>query len=241
MRARPAGRSRKKETAQSASFDLILLAAGAGSRFGAPDKLFRPVGGKSLLLHALEFWSTLPQISTIVIAIPPTGMRDRRLRDLLKAGNERALLVEGGLTRQQSVFNALNKVTSSNVVIHDGARPTLYREDVTALIKALTEYEAVTLGTPVINTLVRVSGRTPPEGISRTGIWQVYTPQGFRTQVIREAHEWARETGAQFTDDFTLACMVTDKAHIVETHKFYLKMTYPEDEKIWRALAILPE
>jgi 2-C-methyl-D-erythritol 4-phosphate cytidylyltransferase len=151
--------------------------------------------------------------------------------------DKKVSVVRGGATRQESVFNALKGVATEIVVIHDGARPTLHPDDVAALLSALGDREAVTLGTPARDTLVRAPSGVFTEVVPRDSVWQIFTPQGFRAATIRDAHEWARAYGAAFTDDFTLACLFTNKSRIIETRRFYLKVTYPEDEEVWRKFA----
>jgi 2-C-methyl-D-erythritol 4-phosphate cytidylyltransferase len=236
LRVRPAGKSSPQEPVPIATFDLLLLGAGSGSRFGSPDKLFRPIGPASLLNHCVMFWARFPQISNLIITLPP----GRRLQKdtIVPQGDhgKNLILVRGGATRQESVYNALKKTTAWNVVIQDVARPTLYEDDVESLFRAMETCEAATLGTPARDTLIRAPDGVFAEILPRNSAWQVFTPQAFRTAVIREAHQWARKHRALFTDDFTLACLFTRQSRIIETHHLYLKVTYPEDEMIWRNL-----
>ncbi|MHA2621174.1 MAG: IspD/TarI family cytidylyltransferase [bacterium JZ-2024 1] len=236
MRARADRRPSHRDPAPPVKADAVLLAAGSGSRFGSPRKLIRAGRGPSVLAACLKFWDCVPSVSTIVVTLPRDRQREKTIREHLSGLNKKVLAVYGGETRQASVYSALSRVRASYVLIHDVARPTLYAEDVDSLIQALRNYDAVSLGCPARDTLVHAPGGIFSEIIPRDSVWALFTPQGFRSEVLRKAHQWAQSTDAQFTDDFTLASLFTSRTYIVETHKFYLKVTYPEDRPIWEKL-----
>lgn len=58
----------------------IVLAGGRSERFGRADKLFVPLRGKPLVLHAIEAARAAPAVRVVVVA----GRGEGRLRDLLR-------------------------------------------------------------------------------------------------------------------------------------------------------------
>src|SRR5262245_25021971 len=103
----------------------IVVAAGKGERFGAPDKVFLPVGGRPLLAHVLSALEQATSVRDVVLVI---GEHTRAtLVDLVAEGGWTKVrsLVSGGQRRQDSVAAGLATLAPDVeiVVIHDGARP----------------------------------------------------------------------------------------------------------------------
>src|SRR3989442_8428904 len=107
-----------------ASVYALVVAAGQGSRFGGPlPKQYLPLGGATVLRHAVAALAGHHRISDVLVAIRP---EDRALFDRAVAGLRVLPAVAGGLTRQDSVRLGLEALTAyrpDRVLIHDGARP----------------------------------------------------------------------------------------------------------------------
>jgi 2-C-methyl-D-erythritol 4-phosphate cytidylyltransferase len=63
----------------------------------------------------------------------------------------------------------------------------------------------------------------------RETLWQAQTPQAFRYDIIRNAHEQAAEEGFLGTDDSSLVERLGGKVHIVMGDYRNIKITTPED------------
>ncbi|MGH2695042.1 MAG: IspD/TarI family cytidylyltransferase, partial [Actinomycetota bacterium] len=63
------------------------------------------------------------------------------------------------------------------------------------------------------------------------------TPQAFRTQVLRAAHERAESEGHLATDDAELVERYGGTIAIVEGSRANLKITFPEDLQLAEAIA----
>ena len=59
--------------------------------------------------------------------------------------DQRITLVQGGSTRQESVYHGLVKVKNSYVMIHDGARPFLNQDLLDSIKNTLTTEDACLL------------------------------------------------------------------------------------------------
>src|ERR1700757_2269883 len=102
----------------------LVVAAGRGSRFGGPlPKQYLPLGGATILRHAVTALGEHGRIANVLVAIRP---EDRARYDSSVAGLTLMPPIAGGPTRQESVRLGLEALTAyrpHRVLIHDGARP----------------------------------------------------------------------------------------------------------------------
>lgn len=143
-------------------------------------------------------------------------------------------VVPGGDTRQQSVANGLAAVGDpTRVVVHDAARPFVSPGMIAAVIDALEEGDGAVTALPVEETLKRVRDGKVLETVDRTDLWRMQTPQAFRTDVLRGAHEVARSEGRfDATDDAQLVERYGGTIVIVDGSPKNMKLTYAEDLEI---------
>ena len=105
---------------------LIVPAAGMSTRFGAADKLQQDVGGRSLLLRAIEPFTKLEEVTSTIVAGPPREMDIFREQYGAKLGFLGAQLVPGSTgERWETVQAALEHVPdeATHIAVHDAARP----------------------------------------------------------------------------------------------------------------------
>ncbi|MEA2499396.1 MAG: 2-C-methyl-D-erythritol 4-phosphate cytidylyltransferase [Actinomycetota bacterium] len=145
-------------------------------------------------------------------------------------------MVPGGESRQESVRNALAWVSSETVVIHDAARPLATPDLVRRVIAALDGWEGAIAAVPVDETLKLVRDATVEKTVDRVGLWHAQTPQAFRTDALRAAHERAGDVGGSVTDDAELIEANGGRVCVVSSSRANLKITYPEDFAVAEAL-----
>lgn len=139
---------------------VIIPAAGRSERFGQSDKLAQDLGGRSLLLRAIEPFTKLDEVTAVIVAGPPDEFDVFRDHFGPKLGFLGATIIEGGrLARWESVRNALAHVPedATHIAVHDAARPLIRPELLDRLIDAARSAKAVAPGVPVADTLKRVS------------------------------------------------------------------------------------
>lgn len=161
----------------------------------------------------------------IVVALPPDRME---VADQL-LGQSHVAFVPGGETRQESVWNALDAIASDTILIHDGARPVISLNLVWRVLEALEGADAVVPVLPVDDTLKEVDGDRVVSTIDRTRFRRVQTPQAFKAEALRSAHEVARSDGFTATDDAQLVERNGGRVVIVEGRFENLKLTRPDD------------
>lgn len=182
----------------------LVLAAGRGTRFGGTlPKQYLPLGGSSVLRHAVEAFAGHPRIDRVLVTIRP---EDRETYDRALAGLDLLPPVAGGAERQNSVrlgLEALAPHRPERVLIHDGARPFPEAAMIDRVLDALDRAPAAIPGLPLGDTIKQVDGEIIAATVDRTGLWRVQTPQGFHFDAILDAHRKA--AGQTLTDDAAVA------------------------------------
>ena len=102
---------------------LLIPAAGSGSRMKAgKNKLLIELEGESLIYWTIKSVFSASLVSWIGIIGQPNDKKE--LLNSIKEFSSRVKWINGGDTRQESVFNGLNSLPTyaEKVLIHDGAR-----------------------------------------------------------------------------------------------------------------------
>lgn len=215
----------------------IIAAGGSGTRSGSPTlKQFRMLAGKSVLEWSVGVLSD-SGCSPILVAAP-----DSHRESVQSQLGERVQVVDGGPTRQASVANCLERVTSEIVLIHDGARPLITAQLVRSALDALGDRDGVVVAMPMDETIKSVKDGVVLKTVDRDGLWRVQTPQVFRTEALREAHRLAETAGEMdAVDDAALIERAGGTVGIVEGTRRNLKITLPEDFLLAEALMAVTE
>ncbi len=211
-------------------YGVVIVAAGQGSRMGLGyNKVYAPLkDGRSILEHTIGIFQEDTACKEIVIVTDPEDFAEK----LGFLQSERIRVTAGGNTRQESVTNGVSQITCDNVLIHDGARPFLPMNCLEALKQALETEKAACLMVPCKDTIKRVENGYIVETIERDTLRAAQTPQAFRTEVLRNALDKAKEDGYVGTDD----CSIVEKygntpIRVVEGSYENFKVTTPEDLK----------
>jgi len=210
------------------SIYALVLAAGRGTRFGGTlPKQYLPLGGISVLRHAVSAFVGHPRIDGVLVTI---RLEDRAEYDAALAGLDLLPPIPGGVERQDSVrlgLEALAPYQPERVLIHDGARPFPGTMLIERVIDALDTASAAIPGLPLGDTIKRVAGGKIHETVDRTGLWRVQTPQGFHFEAILTAHR--RAAGQALTDDAAVAEAAGIAPAIVAGSEENLKVTTAQD------------
>lgn len=213
----------------------ILLAAGTGSRSGAPQpKQFRLLAGRPVLAHSLQALLDHPALRDIVIVTPPE--LEQQTKAVLGKRAQGVRFTSGGATRRLSVANAIglleqDETPPTHILIHDSARPFLPSEVIDRLIATLvTGAKGAMPVLPVADTLVQDEDGAAGEVVDRTILRRVQTPQAFAFEAIAAAHRnW---NGAhEPTDDAQMLRALGTQISLVEGDARLEKITYPGDHE----------
>lgn len=207
------------------SVSVILCAAGRGSRAGfSENKVFASYEGIPVIERTLTAF-LLPEIDQILLAYRP---EDERQAQLLQAKYP-IELVEGGETRTQTVYNALQKVTGEFVLIHDGARPFVSKAEILECIACAHTHGSAICAVPVVNTQARVQNGEIVAVPKREECFEILTPQGFSAAELKACYTQAILTEKTYTDDGSVYAEFQRAPHVFEGNRANRKLTFAED------------
>jgi len=207
--------------------DCIYLAAGVGKRLKKEiPKQFFKINGKPILIYALEVLEKIQWIENIYVTYN-TNYRDLYEQAFEDYNISKVVLTEGGETRQESVFKALQKVNTEMVFIHEAARPLIFE----SFIENFQNYKDEVAVVPTIPIPFTVSeGNNYMSGVlDRSRLHNIQLPQLFNTEVLKQAHLKAKNDGFEATEDSLLVFKYGNKVKFIEGYENNLKITTPFD------------
>ncbi|MBQ8662108.1 MAG: 2-C-methyl-D-erythritol 4-phosphate cytidylyltransferase [Alphaproteobacteria bacterium] len=183
--------------------EVILLSAGKGIRtnLGYP-KQFYPINGKPSIVMSLELFDGLPEVEKIFVTYN-REFKSEYEKIFKDYHIGKAVLIEGGKTRQESVFEALKHVKSSRVIIHEAARPLISKEFVYDILSY--SEEAVVVPALPISFTVSEGQDYMTKILDRNRLRNIQLPQLFDSRILREVHQKAKDEGFEATEDSMLA------------------------------------
>lgn len=191
------------------NYTALILAAGQGTRMNLGyNKMFYEIEkGKTILDKTLELFEKDEQCKQIVLVMNPDDITAvaKKIR-----WSQSILMIRGGKTRQESVFNGLKGVNEQVVLIHDGARCYLSQKNIDDCLEALETKDACLLMVPCKDTIKEVKDNQVVKTLDRSVLYQAQTPQAFKTDLIAECYRKAKADGFQATDDAQLVEAYSD-------------------------------
>lgn len=209
----------------------LITAGGIGTRMQSrTPKQFLELNGVPILARTIMAFLNHPFVDRIVVTSPEEHKDTVQSFIVQTYGSEKiATVVPGGATRQESVYNGLLHLVDSDIVaIHDGVRPFVSAEVITATIDAAKTSGASIACVPVSET-VKKQKDSQLETIPRSNLWLAHTPQTFSTSLIIEAHQKAIQDSIIGTDDASLVERLGHPITVVEDTPYNLKITAPQD------------
>jgi 2-C-methyl-D-erythritol 4-phosphate cytidylyltransferase len=197
------------------------------------NKLLLPLLDQPLLAWTLKAADASEHVEWIGIVGQPIDWQD--FSDIVTTLNLNTPveLIQGGNTRQESVFNGLQGLPDSadRVLIHDGARCLVTPALIDRCAQALLDCAGLIAAVPVKDTIKVVKPGTQAivSTPDRRQLWAAQTPQGFEVKQLRECHLKGRDQGWEVTDDAALFEQCGLAVEIVEGEETNLKITTPID------------
>jgi len=192
------------------TFCAIVVAAGSGTRFGAP-KHSALLDGRPLWEHGRSTLLQAGATSVVVVGDVEGGVR-------------------GGSRRRDSVAAGLAALASDcpYVLVHDAARPlaTVSLARAVADRIEMGDVDAVVPVLAVTDAIKRVDSQGIASAVDRTDLVAVQTPQGFVVSTLQAAHA---EVDGDAADDAELVERWGGRVGTVPGERTNLKITYPSD------------
>ena len=207
----------------------IILAAGSSRRMGGGDKLLADLAGRPVLSWTLSAFEECGAIDDVVVVTSPANRSD--VAALCRGVGKVRALVEGGKERQDSVWTGLSALRAIDLVaVHDGARPLITAEAIAGCIDRAASGVGVIAGGPAVDTIKVVGTDEQVLGTpDRSMLRAVATPQVFRAETLRRAHEAARRDGVLATDDAGLVERLGETVVVHDVGEPNPKITSPSD------------
>ena len=217
----------------------IIPAGGKGLRSGlTTPKQYLKVGGKEIIVYTLQTFQKNRLINKIIIAAEPEYFST--LIKLVKKYklSKVKLIVEGGSTRQQSVYNAvLSSEADDNdlLVVHDAARALIPNDILTNAIVSAKKNGNALVCIKAKDTLIK-GKKLVSEYLNRDEVYYVQTPQIFQYKDLYKALVKAEKENFIGTDESMLVRRIGKKVNIVAGSVFNFKITTKDDVELFKKL-----
>ncbi len=219
---------------------VLLLAAGEGTRLGAKEpKALAELDGSPIVCRAFGSIEAAELVDGVVVAVPPG--HERRFASLLPPLAVVVEVIAGADSRQRSAAAALAAAPDADAyLVHDAARPLAPATLFDAVLRELDSCDAVCPALPMSDTVKETEGDRIIRTLDRSHLVRAQTPQGFRADVYRRAHERAIADGFDGTDDTVMVERIGVDVRIVPGDDRNMKITTQHDVDVAEALLRVP-
>ena len=183
--------------------------------------------GEKLLSKTVKPFLADENCAQLIVVV---GKEEKEIVEEILPQDTRIVYTFGGATRQDSVYNGLQLVKEEYVMIHDGARCFVSKEEIKRCYEALQNEDACLLMVPAIDTIKVVEAGYVKTTPVRSTLYYAQTPQCFKTSLIIDCYQKGKETGWVASDDASLVEMFGNtKVKVVIGEYANKKVTTKED------------
>lgn len=194
---------------------LVVLCAGNSSRFELKaKKQWLRIDNQPLWLYVTKRISSFHKFDKVIV------VSHKKELNYMKNFSDDFDFVAGGSTRQQSIQNALQKVTSSFVMVTDVARCCIPKSVICELIASKNNASCIVPVLDVSDTVIYKD-----ETINREDVKLIQTPQLSNTQILKEA----LNTQLEFTDESSAIKNSNQTVHYIQGSKESTKLTFGKE------------
>lgn len=234
----------------------VIFAGGVGVRMGSTTpKQFLKVGGKPIIIHVLEKFSNHPEIDGIVVVCKEEYIDEcrgyikefgiGRVLDVIPGGETGQLSIRNGV--EYLVRNASKESVSEEdrdiVLVHDGVRPIITGELISACIKGVKEHGNCIAASHAIETVITVNEDGSLKEIEDRSLCRnAKAPQCFYLDDLWDAHRKAAAEG--ITNMIDSAMLMSRYGHLLYTTECSpdnIKITTPNDYYMFKGMYEKPE
>ena len=226
----------------------VIAAGGIGSRMGNLEKpkQYLTLKDKPIIAHTVEKFFVNSSFKKIIILCPEKWVS--YTNELLKKHlpqNDRVLVIKGGPTRNETIMNAIRYIEETDglddetvIVTHDAVRPFVSARIIDENIEAALEFGATDTVVPATDTIVESLDKETISSIpNRSLLYQGQTPQAFKAKKLKELYEGLTEEEKDIlTDACKIFSMKGYKVHLIQGEVHNIKITYPYDLRVAKAL-----
>lgn len=228
----------------------VIFAGGTGRRMHTTSrpKQFLEYNGKPIIIYTLELFDNHPMIDGIVVACVENWIPF--LKKMLKKFeiNKVRVIVSGGETGQESIYNGLSAAKEMSqddhdiVLIHDGVRPLISEQTITDNILMVQQEGSCITCIPATETFIVCQKDGSLEIPSRSNSLIARAPQSFYLKDILAAHEQAKTEGKiDFIDSCSMMHYYGRKLGKIIGPMENIKITTPTDYFVFKAMVEVHE
>jgi len=196
---------------------LIVLCAGNSTRFELqPKKQWLRIGDDPLWLFVTNNLSSYAKFNKVIVTAHKNEL------NFMKNYSNNYTFVSGGNTRQESILNSLQKVTTKYVMITDVARSCVPKNIILDLLNHKEKADCIVPYLNVSDTVVYEN-----ETINRDNIKLIQTPQlSITKKLIQAIH-----TDETFTDESSAIKNINGNIYYIKGDEQSRKLTFINDLK----------
>lgn len=223
----------------------IIFAGGTGQRMNNAScpKQFLELYGKPIIIYTLEQFQQHERIDAIIIVCVQDWIEHcwklvkeyeiDKVKDVIPGGTTGMLSRYYGVKRAADLF-PLDTIC----LMHDGVRPLIKQETITANIESVEKYGSAITVSPAIETIaVRDEENKVGHIIDRSQCQMAKAPQSFRLGDLMKAHQRAVDSGMEDCIDTAYLMQLSGYSlYTVECSSENIKITTPTDYHVFRAL-----
>ena len=226
----------------------MIIAGGSGQRMNQEiPKQFLNVNDKPVIIYTLEAFESHPDIDKIGVVcldgwhdILRAYARQYRIQklDWIVCGGENG---QGSI--RNGVFEAERRYGGDDIIlVHDAIRPMVSQEIISDCIVQCKRHGSAIVTTPCNTVVLRTTGESSREIVPRDQLAVTQTPQAFPIKRLADAHRRALELGiTNSIASCTLMVELGEEVHFSVGAETNIKLTTPDDLKIFKALLALRE
>lgn len=208
----------------------------------AKPKQFLELHGKPIILYTLEHFEMHPEIDKIIVVCIENWINDLCSKFRQYEFKKVIEVIPGGREGYDSIYNGLHALEcvckpDDIVLIHDGVRPLINAELISASIAKVKEHGTAITVEAVTESVVRLNGNDQIAEIPpREKMYTAKAPQSFRYGLIWDLYQRAHNAGIGTIDSAHLCSIYGVELHTIKSSPNNVKITSPTDYFIFRAL-----
>ncbi|MEO5378954.1 MAG: 2-C-methyl-D-erythritol 4-phosphate cytidylyltransferase [Magnetococcus sp. DMHC-6] len=207
---------------------VVIAAAGLGTRLGLGPKALLELNLSPLVVWVIK--KALLLSDDVVVAVPPGYLKN------FSHLNAQCRWIEGGSTRQESIFRLMMAVEREWLVILDGARPFFSITLMQKVLSAARETGVAGAFLPIDVPVALLSGERVVQDFSKDQLGVFQTPQAYSRQLLQRVYEITIQNQWQEQSTMQLALRVGYPVRAVKGETTNIKITTPID---WRLAHLL--
>jgi len=224
----------------------LIFAGGTGIRMNSASlpKQFLQYAGKPLIIYTLDQFDAHSDIDAIAV-VCLGGWEAELKRNIKRWQIEKVKwITSGGVTSQESIYKGLTAIKESGadddtiVLIHDGVRPLVDADTITANINTVTKHGNCITVAREHETFIHIGSDYCIDSVGNRSFMRVAkAPQSFRLSDIIFCHERARSDGRNdFIDSASMMFHYGAKLYTTECGMKNIKVTTSYDYFIFKTL-----